>query len=137
MNRLRELRRRAYLTQEQLAKRAGITGAAVCYIESGKSYPQLETQKKIAAALRVEPEVIFDEPPLLNQCPLSDTAINISCRRCHGAIAGLMWNPVRYELIVKKMPRPARIHSNGFFYHEDCLKEKLRLGILYPDLIQK
>lgn len=147
MNRLRWFRQRAHLTQAQLAKRVGTSGAAISNIELGKGYPRPETQKKIAAIFHVEPEIIFDKP-LPRQRPLPDSALpqyfiskdgylQLSCRRCHKPITGLIWNPVKYELIIGKMPRPAKVHINGFFYHEDCLKEKKRIEIAYPDLSQK
>jgi len=48
-----------------------------------------------------------------------------------------MWDPEKFELIIKTMPRPAKVHNNGFFYHEDCLKEKLRSQKAFPRLPEK
>lgn len=146
MNRLREFRQRAYLTQKQLAKRANVTSAAISCIELGKSYPKSKTQKKIATALNIsQAKIIFGKLPLSRQRPLYDPLLyqpvisrdkylKISCRRCHYPIMGLTWNPAKYELVVRKMSRLAKVHSNGFFYHEDCLKEKLRIELEFPDL---
>jgi len=147
MNHLREYRRQAHLTQRQLAKRAGITSAAISYTELGKSYPWPETRKRIAAVLHIEQEAIFGKPPLPKQRPLvgtppqpstpQDEPIQIKCRWCHGAIVGLIWNPAKYELIVKRMPRSAKVHSNGSFYHESCLKEKVQAELAFSNLVKK
>lgn len=49
--RVREERRRAELTLEQLGERAGITGAFVAHIEAGRKRPTLNTIEKLAHAL--------------------------------------------------------------------------------------
>jgi predicted transcriptional regulator len=48
---LRELRRRAGLTQKQLASRAGVSQALIARIEAGKVDPSLSTLRRILAAL--------------------------------------------------------------------------------------
>jgi transcriptional regulator with XRE-family HTH domain len=132
------------LTQAGLSRRTGVSISTISLIECGISVPQKETQEKIAAVFNINPEVIFDESPALKkQRPLCDDPsppllpverkhLTINCRWCHGQIQGLIWNPKKCELIVKKMPRPARVHDNGFFYHEDCLKEKMRAQAAFP-----
>jgi len=52
-------------------------------------------------------------------------------------IQGLMWDKNKNELIIKKMPCPAKVHNNGFFYHEDCLKEKLHINASHPGALKK
>jgi hypothetical protein len=94
-------------------------------LEAGISCPYPETQKKIAAALKVDVREIFD--PALR--PISPNECRLTCRWCGGQVVGLNWNPTRCELIVRKMPRAVKVHKNGFFYHEDCLKEKLRIEL--------
>ena len=51
--RLRAMRARAGLTQQVLAKRAGITGAALSRYESGKNEPTLAALVALADALKV------------------------------------------------------------------------------------
>lgn len=55
---VRRLRRQRLLTQEQLAKEAGIAPSTVYMIEAGRgrSYPQFGTLRKLARALDIEPE---------------------------------------------------------------------------------
>ena len=125
MNRLREFRKRAFLSEVRLAKLAGVTPMTISRLEAGISCPYPETQKKIATALKVDVHEIFD--PALR--PISSNERQVNCRWCHGQLIGLHWNPTRCELIVRKMPRAVKVHENGFFYHEDCLKEKLRIGL--------
>jgi transcriptional regulator with XRE-family HTH domain len=51
--RLRDARLARGLTLEQLAHLAGITGAAVSYIENGKTVPRADTIERLARALNV------------------------------------------------------------------------------------
>ena len=51
---IRELRLKKGLTQDALAKRAGIPQGVLSYIESGKTkHPRIDTLSAIAAALGV------------------------------------------------------------------------------------
>jgi transcriptional regulator with XRE-family HTH domain len=51
---IKELRRRHKISQEELAKQAGITYSTLIKIESGvNENPTIKTMKKIADALRV------------------------------------------------------------------------------------
>lgn len=52
---LRELRKKAKLTQEQLAFEAGIERNYVSLIELGKNQPTITTLFKLALALHIEP----------------------------------------------------------------------------------
>ena len=54
--RLRALRRRAGLTQRELAARAGLTHSTVAYLETGKHAALPSTVRKLAAALGVPPD---------------------------------------------------------------------------------
>ena len=51
---VRELRRRRGFSQAQLAKRAGMSGANVSFIENGVTSASIETLEKLAAALNSE-----------------------------------------------------------------------------------
>lgn len=129
VNNLRWFRCRAGLTQAEVAQRSGLSKTTISYIDSGKRFPQKKHQIKIASIFDIEPRLIFGRtkstfPPL---SLVKKKYQIIICRWCGGQIAGLTWDAEKYELIVKAMPRPAKVHSNGFFYHEDCLKEKIRV----------
>ncbi len=56
---LRGLRRRAVLSQEQLAERSGVARDTISKLETGrrKAYPT--TIRKLAAGLEVEPQLLF------------------------------------------------------------------------------
>jgi transcriptional regulator with XRE-family HTH domain len=58
--RLRELRDRASLSQEELAERAGVSRATIADLELGNRKPQPKTRRKLAAALGVEPHELSD-----------------------------------------------------------------------------
>jgi DNA-binding XRE family transcriptional regulator len=52
--RLRELREERGLTQAELARRAGVSNATLCFLESGETQPLPATQRALAAALGLE-----------------------------------------------------------------------------------
>jgi len=60
LTRLRMRRERAFLTQEELAHRAGISRATLNAIERLRSDPEIATIRKIAAALGCEPADLID-----------------------------------------------------------------------------
>jgi transcriptional regulator with XRE-family HTH domain len=53
--RLRELRDKASLSQEELAERAGVSRTTIAELELGKRKPQPKTRRKLAKALGVAP----------------------------------------------------------------------------------
>jgi transcriptional regulator with XRE-family HTH domain len=55
---LREVRERQYLTQEELAAKAGITKSTVATIEKGTHRPRLRTVRQLAEVLGISPEEI-------------------------------------------------------------------------------
>lgn len=57
--RLAYLRERRNLTQQELAKAAGISQSTIAHIENGKKDPSLSTLKKIAKALDVHIALLF------------------------------------------------------------------------------
>ncbi len=59
--RLRELRDRASLSQEELAERAGVSRATIADLELGKRKPQPKTRRKLAKALGVAPHELLNE----------------------------------------------------------------------------
>lgn len=58
--RLKRLRERKALTQEQLAKKAGVNRATIARLEGGTDEPFPTTVRKLADALRVEPEELME-----------------------------------------------------------------------------
>jgi len=56
--RLRQVRLRKALTQQQLAQKAGINRVTVARLEAGKDQPFPTTVRKLADALGVEPEAL-------------------------------------------------------------------------------
>jgi transcriptional regulator with XRE-family HTH domain len=55
---LRRLRLERYLSQTELAEKAGISRATVARIEAGEIVPYLRTVRKLAEALNVEPTAL-------------------------------------------------------------------------------
>ena len=55
-DRLRDLRKRRLLTQEQLAERSGVGIATIVRVERNQVEPRGSTIRKLAEALGVEPE---------------------------------------------------------------------------------
>ena len=55
-DRLRNLRKRRLLTQEQLAERSGVGIATIVRVERNQVEPRGSTIRKLAEALDVEPE---------------------------------------------------------------------------------
>ena len=58
--RLKALRKRAALTQEQLAERAGINSKYISGIERGRENPTLGTLLRLAMELGAHPAELFD-----------------------------------------------------------------------------
>ena len=58
--RIKELRKRIGLSQDQLAEKIGIEAKYLSRIEVGKRYPSLETLEHIADSLQVEMKELFD-----------------------------------------------------------------------------
>ena len=59
MNRLKELREKALLTQADLSDKTGLRAATICKIETGKANPHFATRRRIARALRVKVDDIW------------------------------------------------------------------------------
>lgn len=58
---VREARRRAGLTQQDLAERAGTTQSAIARLETGKSAPSLDTVQRLIRACGLDLEVALVE----------------------------------------------------------------------------
>jgi transcriptional regulator with XRE-family HTH domain len=60
LTRLKDVRQRKALTQQQLADRAGLNRVTIARIESGKDEPFPTTVRKVADALGVSPEELLE-----------------------------------------------------------------------------
>jgi transcriptional regulator with XRE-family HTH domain len=60
LTRLRDVRQRKALTQQQLAERAGVNRVTIARIEGGKDEPFPTTVRKVADALGVEPDDLME-----------------------------------------------------------------------------
>ena len=60
--RLREIRKKQNLTQEQLGELVGLNYKYIGLIERGERLPSIQTLFKISAALKVAPREFFDFP---------------------------------------------------------------------------
>lgn len=63
LTRLKDVRQRKALTQQQLAERAGVNRVTIARIEGGKDDPFPTTVRKVADALGVEPETLMEPLP--------------------------------------------------------------------------
>ncbi len=57
---LRVVRERLFVTQEELSERTGISRATISRIESNLQEPRISTVRKLAGALGVQPEELVD-----------------------------------------------------------------------------
>jgi len=58
-NRIKELRARYNLTQEDLAKKAGVRRETIVFLEQGKYNPSLQLAHDIAKALKTKIDDLF------------------------------------------------------------------------------
>jgi transcriptional regulator with XRE-family HTH domain len=58
MTKLKQLREERSLTQEELAEFTGVTSLTISRWENGKRKPRFKSIRKLAKALKVEPEEI-------------------------------------------------------------------------------
>lgn len=63
-NKVRAARERRLISQENMARRAGLTESTLNRIERGLQQPRLSTVAKLAAALGVTPEEILANAPV-------------------------------------------------------------------------
>jgi transcriptional regulator with XRE-family HTH domain len=61
MVRLKELREARFLTQRELAEKAGVALATITRVELGQVVPNFSTIRKLAAALGVEPQELVPD----------------------------------------------------------------------------
>jgi len=58
MMKLKQLRQKRFLTQEELAEMAGLTALSISRWENGKRKPRFKSIRRLAKALKVDPEEI-------------------------------------------------------------------------------
>jgi transcriptional regulator with XRE-family HTH domain len=63
LTRLRTLRERAALTQQELAERAGVSRSTVLRLESGQDEPFPRTARRLARALKVKTSDLMEPLP--------------------------------------------------------------------------
>ncbi len=59
-NRIKELRTKFNITQEELAQRAGVRRETIVFLEQGKYNPSLMLARKVAEALKTRIDELFD-----------------------------------------------------------------------------
>lgn len=57
---IREIRNKTKLTQEQFSELIGIESPSLSNIENGKSYPSMQTLLKIIEKFQISPQEFFD-----------------------------------------------------------------------------
>lgn len=62
---LRQLRRRAGLSQKEAARLLGVTASSLCQIETGRRQPSLRRMRQLASIYGVEPAVVLREAGLV------------------------------------------------------------------------
>ncbi len=57
---LRQVRERKFITQEELSTRTGISVSNISRLENGLQRPRISTVRKLAAALEIAPEELVE-----------------------------------------------------------------------------
>ena len=65
--RLRRFRHQSGLTQEELAARAGLNRNYIGMIEREENSPTVDTLEKLAAVLKIEPQLFFVDDELISE----------------------------------------------------------------------
>ncbi|MCB2211531.1 helix-turn-helix domain-containing protein [bacterium] len=97
---MREYRRRAGLTQQQLADRAEIDRATVSLIENGREEPRADTVRRLATVLGVNPADFWRDPPSRGQQPETPSAQSGDSFTAHES------EGVHYESLSTSRPHP-------------------------------
>jgi transcriptional regulator with XRE-family HTH domain len=70
---LRDLRRRAVMSQEDLAERSGVARDTISKLETGQRGAYPSTIRKLAAGLEVEPRILVGGVEYLEEKPQKDS----------------------------------------------------------------
>ena len=60
-DKLKEIRTRRFLTQEELADKAGVSPATIVRVERNQAEPHISTMRKLAQALNVDPTELLGD----------------------------------------------------------------------------
>jgi transcriptional regulator with XRE-family HTH domain len=71
---LRDLRRRAVMSQEDLAEKSGVARDTISKLETGQRGAYPSTIRKLAAGLEVEPRTLLGGVEYLEEEPAEDAA---------------------------------------------------------------
>lgn len=76
MLRIKELRQKAGLTQQELAEAVGVNRPALAMWEIGKSWPSAQILPEIAAALKCSVEDLYSKnhSTIKEECPCTESA---------------------------------------------------------------
>lgn len=74
---IREIRKKAGLTQEIFSEKINIEPSSLSNIENGKSYPSMQTVLKVMEEFSVSPEKFFDFEYLIKEEELENEIIEI------------------------------------------------------------
>lgn len=74
---IRAIRKKSGLTQEQFSEKIGIEPAPLSNIENGKSYPSMQTTLKIFKEFGITPDKFFDCEYYKNATELEEEIIGI------------------------------------------------------------
>lgn len=91
--RIKEARKKAHLTQKELAIKSGVATITIQQYESGKRTPQIEPLIKISNALNIDLEKIVDYPTAPSTFPLPIDS---------GMLATLDWHAKRNNRTIYK-----------------------------------
>lgn len=70
---LRNFRRRAVMSQEQLARRSGVARDTISKLETGQRRAYPTTIRKLATGLEVEPQLLMGGVEYLDEEPVEET----------------------------------------------------------------
>lgn len=126
---LRVLRKRAHLTQKELATRAGISQGLVARIESGDVDPRLSTLRKILKVLNEVTETKFTMRNIMHQ-----PVITVDTEETIGKAVEVMWKNGISQLPVMKgdnMVGSIREETILKKLKDESFKELLNIPISY------
>ena len=75
--RIRKIREDKGLTQSELAKRIGVKSPTISRYESGENHPSPEMLSKIAVALGVDVNMLFDDTTASNYVSIPELQVRI------------------------------------------------------------
>lgn len=74
---IREIRKKSGLTQEQFSEKIGIESPSLSNIENGKSFPSMQTVLKIMEEFDILPQEFFDNEYYVDEDFIETKVINL------------------------------------------------------------